>query len=236
MSGMSHILIVEDERDLADMVAFNLRKTGYLASTVNGGREALAAVRKARPDLILLDLMLPEVSGTEIAQRLRADPSTASIPIIMVTARTSEADQVQGLGLGADDYVTKPFSTKVLLARVAAVLRRAGAAAQEPGLLRLGPVEIDVESHEARCDGAPMKLTLTEFRILQSLVQAGGRVLARGELMAKAMGPGISVTERTIDVHVTSIRKKLGEHAGLVLTVRGVGYRVGEEADAARAR
>lgn len=235
---MRHILIVEDERDVAEMVAFNLRKAGYLASVANAGREALAAVRRARPDLILLDLMLPEISGLELAQRLRADPGTASIPIIMVTARAGESDQLQGLGAGADDYVTKPFSTKVLLARVAAVLRRAGTGAPEPGLLRLGPVEIDVESHEARCDGVAMKLTLTEFRILQSLVQAGGRVLARGELMAKAMGPGISVTERTIDVHVTSIRKKLGAHAGLVMTVRGVGYRIGEDAglDAARAR
>lgn len=226
MTGHKHILVVEDERDLADLLVYNLGKSGYRTSVASNGRQALELVLAQRPDLILLDLMLPELSGTEVAGRIRTNPSTASIPIIMLTAKSGEVDQIVGLSVGADDYMPKPFSMKVLMARIEAVLRRAmKPAAEDSAVLRLGPVEINAQTHEAFLDGKLMKLTLTEFRLLAGLILARGRVLSRGELMSRAMGPGVMVTERTIDVHITSIRKKLGVHGGMIRTVRGVGYR-----------
>ncbi len=226
MRENKRILIVEDQLDLAELLAYNLQKLGYSTATASNGRTALQMANSIRPDLILLDLMLPEISGTEVATRLRSDPSMAATPIIMLTAKADEVDQVVGLTLGADDYVTKPFSMKVLLARIEAVLRRSSdAQSTSEDVTRLGPVVIDLASHEVRVDGKPINLTLTEFRLLASLVQAGGRVLSRRALMTKAMGPGVLVTERTIDVHMTAIRKKLGRHEQLLRTVRGVGYR-----------
>ena len=150
----------------------------------------------------------------------------------MVTAKADEVDQLTGLSIGADDYVTKPFSMKVLLARIAAVLRRTEPGAVSTGHPTLGPLEVNLDTHEIRCDGEVMKLTLTEFRLLASLVQANGRVLSRASLMSKAMGPGVMVTERTIDVHITSIRKKMGDWASVLRTVRGVGYRAALNDDA----
>jgi two-component system phosphate regulon response regulator PhoB len=225
MADRPHILIVEDERDLTDLLVYNLKRAGYSTATASAGRAALDAVAKHAPDLILLDVMIPELPGTEVAARLRAEPASASIPIIMLTAKGEETDQVIGLKLGADDYVTKPFSMKVLLARIEALLRRSGRFSGERGVMKLGPIEINTDTHQASLHEQPIKLTLTEFRILASLVQAGGRVLSRNALMTRAMGPGVTVTERTIDVHVTSIRKKLAESAHIVKTVRGVGYR-----------
>ncbi|MBL8885188.1 MAG: response regulator [Phycisphaerales bacterium] len=226
MADRPHILIVEDERDLTDLLVYNLKRAGYSTATAAAGRAALDAVAKHAPDLILLDVMIPELPGTEVAARLRAEPASASIPIIMLTAKGEETDQVVGLKLGADDYVTKPFSMKVLLARIEALLRRSGRFSGERGIMKLGPIEINTDTHQAALHDQPIKLTLTEFRILASLVQAGGRVLSRNALMTRAMGPGVTVTERTIDVHVTSIRKKLADSAHIVKTVRGVGYRV----------
>jgi DNA-binding response OmpR family regulator len=175
--------------------------------------------------------MIPELPGTEVAARLRSDPATASIPLIMLTAKSEETDQIVGLKVGADDYVTKPFSMKVLLARVEALLRRAGRLGGDRGMLRLGAIEVNTDTHQATLDGQLLKLTLTEFRILAALLQAGGRVLSRNALMSRAMGPGVTVTERTIDVHVTSIRKKLLNLSHVVKTVRGVGYRASLEPD-----
>ncbi|MBX3380704.1 MAG: response regulator [Phycisphaeraceae bacterium] len=234
MADRPHILIVEDERDLTELLVYNLKRAGYSTTTAAAGRAALDAVARHAPDLILLDVMIPELPGTEVAARLRAEPVTASIPIIMLTAKGEETDQVIGLKLGADDYVTKPFSMKVLLARIEALLRRSGRFSGERGVMRLGPIEINTDTHQASLNDQPIKLTLTEFRILASLVQAGGRVLSRNALMTRAMGPGVTVTERTIDVHVTSIRKKLADSAHIVKTVRGVGYRcsLGVEDDA----
>lgn len=237
MSAKRHILVVDDERDLADLIAYNLRKAGYTTNVVGSGRAALDSIAQNSPDLVILDIMLPGLSGTEVAGRLRTNPATAGVPIIMVTAKTEEVDQVVGLTVGADDYVSKPFSMKVLLARVEAVLRRADRkSTAEARSLSLGPININNDTHEAFADGEAMKLTLTEFRLLSALVQGAGRVLSRSSLMARAMGPGVTVTERTIDVHVTSIRKKLGRHAGIIKTVRGVGYRttVGQD-DGSRA-
>jgi len=186
------------------------------------------------PDLILLDLMLPGMNGTEVARRLKADSRTAMIPIIMLTAKSEETDVVVGLTLGADDYVTKPFSMKILLARLNTVLRRSEAASNatpvggEGVTLKTGPLAIDSSKHEVTVDGEPVKLTLTEFKLLSALVSARGRVLTRHQLMDKAMGTDIFVTDRAIDVHVTAIRKKLGSANWLVRTVRGVGYSVQE--------
>lgn len=225
MADRPHILIVEDERDLADLLAYNLKRAGYSTAMASGGRAALDAVAKHAPDLILLDVMIPELPGTEVAARLRAEPASASIPVIMLTAKGEEADQVVGLKLGADDYITKPFSMKVLLARIEALLRRSGRFSGERGVMRLGPIEVNTDTHQATLNGQPVKLTLTEFRILAALLQAGGRVLSRNALMTRAMGPGVTVTERTIDVHVTSIRKKLSDSSHVLKTVRGVGYR-----------
>ncbi len=236
MTQRKHILVVDDERDLAELLSYNLKRAGYEVTTVHTGRAALDAVSGGAPDLIVLDVMLPELSGTEVASRIRSNPATAGVPIVMLTAKGEEVDQIVGLTVGADDYIPKPFSMKVLLARIEAVLRRAGRAGAEQRLITLGPIEINLEMHEVYSNGESIKLTLTEFRLLAALVQASGRVLTRQALMARAMGPGVTVTERTIDVHITSIRKKLDRHAGIIKTVRGVGYRATPEpADASEA-
>ncbi len=219
------VLVVDDERDLLDLLSFNLKRAGYQVRTAATGREAMAAIAARVPDLIVLDVMLPEMPGTAVASQVRSNPETAHVPIIMLTAKSQEADEVVGLAAGADDYVTKPFSVKVLAARIAALLRRASRPTGGQKELRLGALTLNTDTHEASVDGEPVRFTLTEFRILSALVQAEGRVLSRAALMSKAMGPGVTVTERTIDVHVTSIRKRLGDHAGLIRTVRGVGYR-----------
>jgi DNA-binding response OmpR family regulator len=232
MAAKKHILVVEDERDLVELLEINLRRAGYEVSSATDGRSGLAKARSLGPDLVILDLMLPHLSGSEIAQRLRGEPATASIPIIMLTARADEVDQIVGLTIGADDYITKPFSMKILLARMQAVLRRATDSPRPPDRLALGPIEVDTASHQVWVGGEPVQLTLTEFRLLASLLLARGRVLSRGDLMMKAMGPGVLVTERTIDVHITALRRKLGAAGGLIRTVRGVGYRASEAAEA----
>jgi two-component system phosphate regulon response regulator PhoB len=232
MAQTKHVLVVEDERDLAELLAFNLRKAGYVTSVAHSGPQALELIGAQLPDLVLLDVMLPGQSGTEVASRIRANPRTVGLPVIMLTARAEETDQIVGLAAGADDYITKPFSMKVVLARVEAVLRRSsGASASEPSLLRCGPVTLNLDTHEASTGDQAVKFTLTEFRLLAALMGAKGRVLSRNVLMSKAMGPGVTVTERTIDVHMTAVRRKLGAAGALVRTVRGVGYRVSEESD-----
>jgi two-component system phosphate regulon response regulator PhoB len=225
------VLIVDDEKDIVDLVAYNLGRNGYDTITAGNGNEALESAFKNAPDLIILDLMVPGIDGTEVARRLKADPRTNKIPIVMLTAKSEETDVVVGLTLGADDYVTKPFSMKVLLARVGSVLRRAEAApsaAGEGGLLRAGPLSIDTLKHEVLINEEPVKLTLTEFKLLSALLSARGRVLTRDQLMDRAMGTDVFVTDRAIDVHITAIRKKLGDASWLVNTVRGVGYRLRE--------
>ena len=236
------VLVVDDEKDLVELIAYNLQRNGYDVLTANGGDAAIDVATRDRPNLILLDLMLPGLSGTEVARRLKADPRTSGIPIIMLTAKSEETDVVVGLTLGADDYVTKPFSMKILLARLAGVLRRAETAAAttaagggaDPAagpVLRAGPLLIDPSKHEVTVDGEPVRLTLTEFKLLAALVAARGRVLTRDRLMDKAMGVDVAVTDRAIDVHVTAIRRKLGAANWLVRTVRGVGYSVQESPD-----
>ncbi|GMV27695.1 MAG: DNA-binding response regulator [Phycisphaerae bacterium] len=226
MNEHKTILIVDDERDLVDLLAINLQKAGYQTLAAFNGRQALAAIAGTPPDLILLDLMIPEVSGIEVARRVRTDPATAGIPIVMLTARGTESDQLAGLTMGADDYISKPFSMRVVLARIEAVLRRTAKPEVPSRIFSMGTIVLNTDTHQATVDGQPVKLTLTEFRLLCALIQASGRILSRAVLMQRAMGPGVTVTERTIDVHVTAIRKKLGPHAARIKTVRGVGYRM----------
>jgi DNA-binding response OmpR family regulator len=229
MSERKAILIVEDERDLADLLSYNLGRAGFATAAAHSGPDALKAVAAAPPDLILMDVMLPGLSGTEVTGRLRANPATASIPILMLTAKGEEVDQIVGLTMGADDYLTKPFSTKVLIARIHALLRRSDRSTVAPRALSLGAVSLNLDTHEAFVHGGNIHLTLTEFRLLAGLIHAQGRVLSRSVLMNRAMGPGVTVTERTIDVHITAIRRKLGDQGSLIKTVRGVGYRASTE-------
>ena len=227
--GRKTVLVVDDEKDLVELISYDLKRNGYDVLCAYDGNAALDLATREVPDLIVLDLMLPGLEGTEVARRLKADARTAQVPIIMLTAKAEETDVVVGLTLGADDYVTKPFSKKILLARVNTVLRRAEpAAAPEGAMLRAGPLAIDTSKHEVLVDGEPVRLTLTEFKLLAALVSARGRVLTRDQLMDKAMGTDVFVTDRAIDVHITAIRKKLGSANWLVHTVRGVGYRLQE--------
>ncbi len=219
-----NILIVEDETDLADLIGFNLEREGYHCRRVRDGASALAEARRQPLDLILLDRMLPGLSGDDVALQLKRDSRTSSIPIIMLTAKAEEADELVGFALGADDYVTKPFSMKLLLARISAVFRRTDTSPSGREVLREGPVTVDLARYLVTLDDEPVAVTATEFRILRALMAAGGRVLDRNRLIDVALGNETVVTNRTIDVHVTSLRKKLGSAAGWIHTVRGIGY------------
>lgn len=218
------VLIIEDEVDLADLVSFHLQKEGYVCRRQFDGQSGLAEVQRDPPDLIILDRMLPRLSGDELLQRLKRDTRTASIPVLMLTAKVEETDELVGFAMGADDYVRKPFSMKLLLARVAAILRRKEAPDAGGELLSGGPVILDRGRHEVTVDGAPIGLTATEFRVLSALMSARGRVLDREQLLDQVVGSGVAVTNRTIDVHVAALRRKLGVAAGWIQTVRGVGY------------
>jgi len=229
MEMSKSILIVEDEADLADLLSFNLNREGYRCRTARDGAAALTEVRKEPPDLILLDRMLPKTSGDEVAAQIRRDGRSAEIPIIMLTAKAEESDELVGFALGADDYVTKPFSMKTVIARVAAVLRRGNRTGKPPDLLKAGPFAMDLERHELRVHDAPVTLTATEFRLLWTLMAADGRVLGRSQLIDAARGTDVVVTDRTIDVHITALRRKIGsaggtDQAAWIQTVRGVGY------------
>jgi len=220
------VVIVEDERDMADLVARRLTREGYAVEAAHDGVEGLAAVRARPPDLALVDIMLPRMSGLDLVREMKLDPGTAGIPIVMMTARGEESDVVVGLTLGADDYVIKPFSLSVLVARVAAVLRRAASGAGDKGLVRAGPIALDTARHIAKVNDEAMALTLTEFRLLAALASARGRVLTRSQLIDRAMGVNTVVTDRTIDVHLASLRRKLGDARACLQTVRGVGFRL----------
>jgi len=224
MPANSSILIVEDELDLADLLLFHLEREGYACRRVEDGERALAEAYRQPPNLIILDRMLPKVSGDEVAMRLKRDPRTAQIPIIMLTAKAADEDELVGFALGSDDYIRKPFSIKLLLARVAAVLRRQSAAASPKDVLTVGNVVLDHGRHEVLVGGLPLELTATEFRILATLMAARGRVLTREQLIDSAVGHGAAITNRAMDVHIAALRRKLGAAADHVHTVRGVGY------------
>jgi two-component system phosphate regulon response regulator PhoB len=230
----THVLIVEDERSLVEPLAYNLRREGFEVSTAHDGLNGLRQAQINRPDLIVLDLMLPVKSGQEVCKILRGDPRTRSIPIIMVTAKTEEADQLVGFALGADDYVTKPYSMKVLIERIKKELRnRQNRAGSPPEAVTeaLGVV-LDRQRHRVTYRDEELPLTKTEFNMLDVLIRQPGRAFSRNELMDSALGEDVVVLERTIDVHVKSLRKKMGAAADLIETVRGVGYRFREEAAA----
>ncbi|MEK7710830.1 MAG: response regulator transcription factor [Planctomycetota bacterium] len=225
MATQKSILVVEDEADLCELLQYHLEKEGYGCRCVTDGVAAIDEARRQRPDLIILDRMLPRKSGDEVAGAILRESKTAAVPIIMLTAKAEEADQLVGFALGAVDYVTKPFSIKVLLARVAAVLRRVDSSADAREPVTAGPIAMDPERYLVTVHGDPVSLTTTEFRILKTLMQANGRVMDRTQLIDAVLGPTVAVTDRTIDVHIAGLRKKLGEEAAAwVQTIRGVGY------------
>jgi len=221
MSGET-ILIVDDEPTIVEVVGLYLQREGYRVVTAADGAAALSLVEQQRPDLVVLDLMLPGLSGLEVTKRLRAG---GALPIIMLTARGEEADRVVGLELGADDYLTKPFSPRELVARVKAILRRTQYQGDATQAIRRGGLVVDPERHEVTWEGEPVSLTATEFRILQFLASRAGRVLSRDDIIDAALGRETAVFDRTIDVHITSIRKKLGKGGEQIETVRGFGYK-----------
>ncbi len=222
------ILIVDDEPDLLELIEYNLTQSGYQVTTANNGTNALQLAQSSVPDLIVLDVMMPELNGIEVAKRLRTQTQTSSIPIIMLTAKAEEVHELQGLDAGADDYITKPFSMQILLARIQSLARRSNFQSSSATELTLGAVAINLSEHQVFVDGVPIQLTITEFRLLATLIGSADKVITRAELISKAIGPGVAVTQRTIDVHITAIRRKLGDHADLITTVRGVGYRAGQ--------
>lgn len=224
MNTSKTVLVVEDEADLAEVVRYNLDRVGYRCRCVSDGTSALAEVSRERPDVLILDRMLPGLSGDEVIAKLRHAPATAGIPILMLTAKAEESDELVGFALGADDYVTKPFSMKLLLARVDALLRRSSATPPESDLLVAGPISLDRGRRELVVDSKSVMLTSTEFGILWELMAAGGRVLSREQLIDGVLGTSVVVTDRTIDVHVAALRKKLGHASAFIQTVRGVGY------------
>jgi phosphate regulon transcriptional regulator PhoB len=227
----SRVLIVEDEPDICDLLAFHLEREGYQVSKCRTGADALRHVKVSPPDLVLLDLMLPEMNGLEVCRRLRQDAATGTLPIVMLTAKGEEVDRVLGLELGADDYIVKPFSPKEVVARVRAVLRRSRAPSGGTPIA-VGKLVIDVASHAVHVHGAPVALTPKEFDLLRALAEANGRVLSREFLLDRVWGyAGASEIEsRTVDVHVRRLRVKLGQEGRRVLTVKSVGYRLDPDA------
>lgn len=223
------ILVVDDEEDILQLVEYNLTREGYVVACVTSGEDAIIRAKSDQPDLILLDLMLPGVDGLEVCRILRTDPSTLKIPIVMLTAKGEEADVVTGLQLGADDYITKPFSPRVLIARIKAVLRRGTAeAAGDQDFINIHGISIDPGRHSVNANGRIVDLTLTEFRILHCLARRPGWVFTRYQLVDASRGEDTEVTDRSVDVHIVSLRRKLGAVGEYVETVRGVGYRLKE--------
>jgi two-component system, OmpR family, alkaline phosphatase synthesis response regulator PhoP len=223
------ILVVDDEEDLLELVNYNLTKEGYRVRCVASGEEALSEARQAIPDLIVLDLLLPSVDGLEICRTLKNDSRTAHVPILMLTAKSEESDVVAGLELGADDYMTKPFSPRVLLARIRALLRRARAKeTEDQGSVRIHEIVIHPGRHEVLLNGEQGDLTYTEFRLLHFLARKPGWAFTRAQIVDAVKGEDYPVTERSVDVQVAGLRKKLGPYGHYVETVRGVGYRFKE--------
>ncbi|MDX1567082.1 MAG: response regulator [Longimicrobiales bacterium] len=226
------VLVVEDEKDIAALVAYQLTRDGYRVETTHSGDEALTAIHREIPDLVILDRMLPGISGDDVLRTLRGDSTTARLPVLLLTAKKEQEDRIAGLELGADDYLAKPFSPRELVLRVEAVLRRSSEPSVETGgrILRVGPIRMDLSAHEVAVDGAEVHLTPTEFRLLQTLAEREGRTQSRKRLLEKAWDVDAGLADRlqtrTVDMHVRRLRGKLGEHAEMVETVRGFGYRL----------
>ena len=223
------IIVIEDEPDIVEVVRYNLTREGYQVLTLDRGDEGLNLIRNQAPGLVILDLMLPGIDGLSICQQMKADPIVSNIPIIIISAKGEESDVVVGLELGADDYLAKPFSPRELVARVKAVLRRGatvGASANERIVIQ--NLAIDVTRYEVRIAGQLVALTATEFKILHQLAAQPGRAFTREQLLNRAVGPGVVVVDRNIDVHIRAVRKKLGACSHLIQTIRGVGYRLAD--------
>jgi two-component system, OmpR family, alkaline phosphatase synthesis response regulator PhoP len=223
------ILVVDDEEDILELISYNLVRDGYQVMTAASGEVALAKARQEQPDLILLDLMLPGMDGLDVYRELRKKDATNQIPIIMVTAKTEDTDIITGLELGSDDYITKPFSPRVLSARVKAVLRRNKyEEPEETRILKIHDLVIDSARHEALIKGVPKALTASEFKILYFLARRPGWVFTRDQIISSIRGDDYPVTDRSVDVQIVGLRKKLGESGAYIQTVRGVGYRFKE--------
>ncbi|MGC4116184.1 MAG: winged helix-turn-helix domain-containing protein [Myxococcales bacterium] len=222
---MAKILVIEDERDLQDVLDYNLRQAGHEPVAALRGREGLERARTLAPELILLDLMLPDLSGSEVCKALKRDPATARVPVVMLTAKGEEIDRVVGFELGAEDYVVKPFSVRELLLRIEAILRRAGSAQPAQPVVEFGVLRLDLEAHRAFVGGREVELTALEFRLLRLLHERRNRVQTREALLDHVWGIDAAVTTRTVDTHIKRLREKLAEAGGYVQTVRGVGYR-----------
>ncbi len=226
------ILVVEDEAPIQELLQFNLERSKYRVKVVDSGEEAMGQAAHFRPDLILLDIMLPGADGLEVCKKLKANSQTASIPIIMLTALCEEADIVTGLELGADDYITKPFSPRVLLARVKAALRRIEASkpvSNDGELISSHGISIDIGRHKVEVDSEDVSLTFTEFKVLQLLASQPGRVFTRYQIVDAVHGEDYPVTDRSVDVQIVGLRKKLGDAGQFIETIRGIGYRFKEE-------
>jgi two-component system phosphate regulon response regulator PhoB len=224
------ILVIEDDRSLAEVINYNLQREGYQVILAHDGEDGLTQAQLKLPDVVVLDLMLPVLDGLEVCRRLRANTATRSTKIIMLTAKAEETDELVGFSVGADDYVTKPFSVKVLLERIKALCRR-NVTGSQPQLVATQGIAIDPVRHRVTMNEQPVALTRSEFQLLESLAKQPGRVFSRAELIDAALGEDTLVLERTIDVHIRSLRKKLGDGAALIETVRGVGYRFRDPSD-----
>jgi two-component system phosphate regulon response regulator PhoB len=222
------VLIVEDDEDILQLLDYNFRSAGFEVATAGDGLDALAKIRRQRPDLVLLDIMLPGADGFEVCKNIKRDPKTAQVPVIMLTARGEEVDRIVGLELGADDYVVKPFSPRELILRARAVLKRLSPDSAPKQVLRKDGLSVDLDAHRAEAQGEELSLTATEFKLLAELFKSQGRVLTRDQLLNTVWGYEFEGYARTVDTHVRRLRQKLGPYSALVETVRGVGYRFKE--------
>ncbi len=223
------ILVVDDEADVTDLVSYHLKSKGYVVQTANNPNQSLSLARSFLPDLVILDVMMPDLNGMQICRLLRADPQLKNVPVIFLTAKAEEADRIQGLETGADDYICKPFSTKELILRVQSILRRVSEGADESvKKLQAGEIAIDIERHEATIAGKLIELTATEFKLLRLLMERRGRVQTREHLLLNVWNYETEIETRTVDTHVRRLREKLGSEADWIETIRGVGYRLAE--------
>ncbi len=224
--GRERILVIEDEPDIAEVLQYNLEKEGFEVATARRGDAGFDAVRRDSPDLVLLDLLLPGIDGLELTRMLKRDPLTSRLPIVMLTARGEEVDRIVGLELGADDYISKPFSPREVVLRVKAVLRRFQQEESAAELIELGGIELDISAHQLRVRGGDVPLTATEFRLLRLLLERSGRVQTRAQLLSDVWGYAEDIDSRTVDTHIRRLRRKLGPEAARIETVIGVGYRL----------
>lgn len=232
---MARILVIEDEPDIQQVLDYNLREKGHKVFIAGGGKQGLEIAREKRPDLVLLDLMLPDIPGTEVCKTLKTDPALKNTQVVMLTAKGEEIDRVVGFEVGADDYVVKPFSVRELVLRIRSLLRRANRVEGEPSLIRFGRLKIDRDAHRAWVDDAEIGLTALEFRLLHAFVSRRGRVQTRDALLSDVWGIEADVTTRTVDTHVKRLREKLGDAGMYIETLRGVGYRFKDQPEEATA-